>query len=53
VGSCIWHAAFYQNCWQEHLILTGSSALQNLIVRLGLLALPVSTFLGQLSCSIM
>lgn len=30
VGSCIWHAAFYQNCRQEHLILTGSSALQNL-----------------------
>jgi len=53
VGSCIWHAAFYQNCRQEHLILTGSSALQSLIVRLGLLALPVSTFLGQLSCSIM
>lgn len=29
VGSRIWHAAFYENCRQEHLILTGSSALQS------------------------
>ncbi|CAL4890768.1 unnamed protein product [Urochloa decumbens] len=28
VGSCIWHIAFNKKCWQEHLISTGSFALQ-------------------------